>query len=149
MSFSISYPENNTAISLKYANSITTGTQITDTANVMGRVAAKSTNSPIVTIGPLQLESGSVINSVSYNILDAASLKAKFEYSTNGSSYTTLEFAYSLTTTTTAKGVSGKSFSTTSLYLKWTITAFSSTKNKRDFQLDDITIHGTSPSGGH
>ena len=142
------YTENNTNITLTYADSVTTGSPLTGSANVMGRIAKNTTKSPVVTIGPLSLTSGSVVTGVSYNTKGANTMKMVLAYSTNGTSWTTWQTTNNMPTSKTAKTVSNKSVSTTSFYLKWTVTVSSSTNSNRDFQLDDVVINGTSPDGG-
>ena len=135
-----SYSENGATISLSYADSVTTGSPLSGSANIMGRIVKNTTNSPSVTIGAISFASGDTITGVSYKTKGVAAMTMTVSYSTDGSSYTTGQTLSSMPTSSTTKTISGLSISTTSLYLKWAVSVASSTTGNRDFQLDDVVV---------
>ena len=47
------YSQNDVNISLTYADAVTSGSPLVGSANVMGRIAKNTTNSPVILIGPI------------------------------------------------------------------------------------------------
>ena len=138
------YNQHGATITLNYADAVTTGSPLSGSANVLGRIAKNTTNSPTVIIGPIDL-SNKTITGFSYNTKGVAAMTLVAAYSTTGDSdYTTFETLSSMPTSATTKTTSNLSITGTStVYLKFTVSVPSSTSSNRDFQLDDITINYT------
>ena len=139
-----SYSQHNVTISLYYADAVTSGTPISGTANMMGRVAKKTTNSPTMIIGPIDISEWGTVSKVDFKTNGVNTITEKFFVSTNGTDYTEkLSFTLSgngssnvLSKTADNLGLSGES-----LYLKWTGSVSSAdNSNNRDFRIDDIVI---------
>ena len=141
------YNQHGATITLNYADAVTTGSPLSGSANVLGRIAKNTTNSPTVIIGPIDL-SNKTITGFSYNTKGVAAMTLVAAYSTTGDSdYTTFETLSGMPTTKTTKTTSNLSITGTStVYLKFTVSVTSSTSSNRDFQLDDITINYTTNS---
>ena len=134
------YSENDVSISLTYADAVTTGSPLNGSANVLGRIAKNTTNSPIVTIGAINL-SDATIKSISYKTKGVAAMSMKVDYSTDNTSWTNIQTLSSMPTSSTEKEIDGLNIAgNTTFYLRFTISVSSSTNSNRDFQLDDIII---------
>lgn len=143
-----SYSQGGVDISLTYADSVTTGTPISGTANVMARVAKNTTNSPLVVLGPMDL-SGYTVTGFSYYAKTVGTLTLTASYSTDGSTWTTGETHAGGTSATQYESGELAIDSPESFYLKIaiTVTNGTSTGSNRDTQIDDIAILGESNSG--
>lgn len=130
------YTENNISIALKYADSITTGTPLNGTANILGRVAKNTTNSPSVIIGPFSTTLD--VSKITFLTKGVKAMSMVVSYSSDNSNYITIKTISSMptaaTTETIEENISLK-------YLKFQVTVVSSTTSNRDFQLDDITFY--------
>lgn len=139
------YSENGVDISLTYADAVTSGSPLSGSANVMGRIAKNTTNSPVILIGPIDI-SNWTISKIEYKTKGVAAMAQVFETSLNGSSWTTQKSLDSMPTTNTTETVNNLSITGDELYLRWTVSVSSSTGSARDFQLDDVVITYTSSS---
>ena len=75
-----SYSENGATISLTYADAITSGAPLAGSANVMGRVAKNTTNSPVILIGAIDISSKR-ITSIAYKTKGVSAMSQVLEYS--------------------------------------------------------------------
>lgn len=139
------YSENGVTISLTYADAVTSGNPISGTANMMGRVAKNTTNSPSMIIGPIDISNWNTVTSVEFKTNGPNTITEKFYVSTNGTNYTE-KLSFTLNTTTATKTADELEISGDNLYLKWTGSVGSSTGSNRDFRIDDITISYTTGS---
>ena len=139
------YSENGATITLTYADAVTSGTPIDGSANVLGRVAKNTTNSPVVLIGPIDI-TGWTISKIEYKTKGVSAMSQLFESSLDNSTWTTQNNLSSMPTTTETETVDNLSITGTNLYLRWTVSVSSSTSSNRDFQLDDIVITYTDAS---
>ncbi|MGM9873848.1 MAG: Ig domain-containing protein [Bacilli bacterium] len=141
------YAENNVKINLTYADSVTTGSPLTGTANILGRVTKNTTNSPTVVIGPMNLSSYNV-EGFSYRAKGPTTLSFTASYSTDGASWTDAETHVSTTTSTVYSSSAISVLNPSDFYVKIVafITNGSSTTSNRDVQIDDVIILGTSTS---
>lgn len=141
-----SYSQHDVTISCSYMDIVTTGTPLSGSANALGRVAKKTKNSPVLTIGPIDL-SDKTITGISYNVKGVAAMAQICGYSTDGSTWTnviginggsmptakTLEESGALTVT-----------GTSDFYVKITTSVSTQDDSKnRDVQIDDIVISYT------
>lgn len=138
-----SYTENSVDINLNYADSVTSGTPLGGSANVLARVAKNTTNSPTITIGPMDL-SICTVTGFTYMSKSVGSLTVASSYSTDGTNWTAAE---SHTGNSTAKSFDSGTLSIESpsaFYIKFvvSVTSGSSTTGNRDSQFDDIAISG-------
>ena len=134
------YSENDVNISLTYADAVTSGSPLAGSANVMGRIAKNTTNSPVILIGPIN-NTGNKITTLYYTIKGVAAMKMVAEYSNDNSTWHTLQTTSSMPTTKTVKTVSNLSITDNTIYLRFTVSVTSSTSSNRDFQLDDIILN--------
>lgn len=139
------YAQNGVDIVLTYADSVTSGTPLSGSANVLGRVAKNTTNSPSLVFGPMDLSSY-YVSGFSYVAKTPAAFTITASYSTDGTNWTVGE-------THTNNSSQGTFTSSTldinepsSFYLKIVASVESSTKSNRDGQFDDIKIIGHSTS---
>lgn len=141
------YEENSVDIALTYADSVTSGTPLNGSANVLARVAKNSTNSPTIIVGPMDLSSYNVTG-FSYYAKSVGTLTLTASYSTNGTNWTQGETHNGGTSKTqyTSSAISVNEPSTFYVKIAITITNGSSTTSNRDTQVDDIVISGESTS---
>ena len=141
------YSENGFDISCTYFDCIS-NSDIGGSYLARGRVAKKTTNSPILEIGPINI-TGWTITSITYYTKGNTNINQVFETKTNtDNDYVTQISSYSSPSSSTQKtatvSISGK----TSLLLKWTGSVSSSNNsNNRDFDIDDIVITYTTSGG--
>lgn len=142
-----SYTENSINISLTYADAVTTGSPLNGTANILGRVAKNTTNSPIVLIGPIDLDEAT-ITGITYVTKGVATMSMEVEYSNNNTAWTSAQSIDEMPTASTDKEINSLNIAGSStFYLRFTVSVSSSTKSNRDFQLDDVVItYSTGPS---
>lgn len=140
-----SYTENGATITLNYADAITSGSPLSGTANIMGRIAKNTTNSPVVHIGAIGITDRKV-TAISYLTKGVGAMTMLVEYSTDNTNWTTLQSLASMPTSATTKSVSELNITGTNLYLRFTVSVSSTTNSNRDFQLDDIVITHVSAS---
>ncbi len=133
------YSENGATITLTYADAVTTGTPLNGTANVLGRIAKNTTNSPIIHIGEINI-TDKTITSIAYKTKGVATMSQVLEYSLNNSNWTNILSLSSMPTSVTTETAANLSITGTSLYLRWTTSVSASNNSPRDFQLDDIVI---------
>ena len=133
------YSENGATITLTYADAVTTGTPLNGTANVLGRIAKNTTNSPIIHIGEINI-TDKTITSIAYKTKGVATMSQVLEYSLNNSNWTNILSLSSMPTSVTTETAANLSITGTSLYLRWTTSVSASNTSARDFQLDDIVI---------
>ena len=134
-----SYTENGINIALTYADAVTSGTPLSGSANVLGRVAKNTTNSPIILIGPID-NTNNRITSISYKVKGVAAMSLDVDYSTNGTSWSSLQNVASMPTSVETKNITGLNKTDATVYLRFTVSVASSTNSNRDFQMDDIVI---------
>lgn len=134
------YTENGVNISLTYADAVTSGSPLVGNANVMGRIAKNTTNSPVVLIGPIN-NYGNKITTIYYTIKGVSAMKIVAEYSTDNSTWNTLQTISSMPTTKTIKTISNLNITAETVYLRFTVSVTTSTTSSRDFQLDDVILN--------
>lgn len=134
-----SYTENGINIALTYADAVTSGTPLSGSANVLGRVAKNTTNSPIILIGPID-NTNNRITSISYKVKGVAAMSLDVDYSTNGTSWSSLQNVASMPTSVETKNITGLNKTDATVYLRFTVSVASTTNSNRDFQMDDIVI---------
>ena len=139
------YSENGIDIALVYADSVTSGTPLNGTANVMARIAKNTTNSPSIIVGPMDLSDYNVTG-FSYLAKSPGAFVFTASYSTNGSTWNQGETHTSKTATTTFESSQLSVENPGSFYLKIEISVASSTTSNRDAQIDDIKVIGESTS---
>lgn len=135
------YSENGVTIKLTYADAVMSGTPLTGTANVLGRIASGTKNTPVVLIGPISI-SNRKVTGLSFNTKGVQTMAMNVAYSLDNSNWTALS-ALSMTnmpTSKTSKSVTNLDITGTYFYLRFTVSVSSSTKSNRDFQLDDIVV---------
>ena len=141
-----SYSQNGVAISLTYADAVTTGSPLSGNANIMGRVAKNTTNSPSIVIGPIN-NTGNEIKEISYRTKGVAAMTMVVSYSSDNSSWNVLQTLASMSTSATKETIENLSITDNTFYLRFSVSVPSSTGSNRDFQLDDIVItYGTTDS---
>ena len=135
------YTENGATITLTYADAVNTGSPLSGSWHIVGRVAKNTTNSPTVVIGNIDL-SGKTITAYSFKTKGLEAMTMLAQYSTDGgSTWTNFESGFSMPTTATTKDYNSLSISGTNTFkIKFTVTVESSTRSNRDFNLDDIVI---------
>ena len=133
-----SYTENGVTIALTYADAVSSGSPLTGSYHVVGRIAKNTTNSPVVALGPIS-NTGYRVTGISYNTKGVSAMTMKVYYSTDGTSWTELQ-SFSMPTSKTSKTVSSLSVESTNFYLRFNVSVSSSTNSNRDFNLDDIVI---------
>ena len=139
------YSENGATITLMYADAVTTGTPLNGSANILGRIAKNTTNSPTIHIGSIDI-TNKTITKIEYNTKGVGAMSQVFEYSLDNSNWTNLLTLSSMPTSAATETVDDLSITGTNLYLRWTTTVSASTGSNRDFQLDDIVITYTTSS---
>ena len=140
------YSENGFDITCTYFDCISSS-DIGGSYLARGRVAKKTTNSPILEIGPINI-TGWTITSITYYTKGNTNINQVFATKTNtDNDYVTQISSYSSPSSSTQKtatvSISGK----TSLLLKWTGSVSSSNSSNRDFDIDNIVITYTSSGG--
>ncbi len=133
------YSENDATILLTYADAVGSGSPLSGSYHVIGRVAKSTTNSPVVLIGPINITDWT-ITKIEYLTKGVAAMSQVFETSMDGSQWTTQHTLTSMPTSVTTETVGNLSITGTQLYLRWTVSVASSTGSNRDFNLDDIVI---------
>lgn len=134
------YTQNSCSISCAYMDVVTTGTPLTGSANALGRVAKNTTNSPTLTIGPIDM-SNKTITGISYKTKGANTMTQTCTYSTDNSSWSTAVAGFTLLTTAASKSSGTLSITGTStFYVKIATVVASSTTSNRDLQIDDVVI---------
>ncbi len=133
------YEENGTTISLTYADAVTTGTKLNGDANVLGRVAKNTTNSPVVLIGPIANSNYQIVG-ISYLTKGVAAMSMNVEWSSDNATWTSIQSLEAMPTSATTKEISGLNITDAQVYLRFTVSVESSTSSARDFQLDDVTL---------
>lgn len=142
-----SYSENGIAIDLTYADAVTTGSPLSGSANIMGRIAKNTTNSPSIVIGPIT-NSGNTISSIAYKTKGVQAMTMDVSWSSDNSNWTSLQTLSEMPTSSTDESISNLSITASTFYLKFTVSVSSSTTSNRDFQLDDIVITYSSGTTG-
>ncbi len=137
------YSENGADISLVYADSVTSGIPLGGSANILGRIAKNTTNSPSVILGPIDLSNYNV-SSFSYEAKTPAAFTLTAQYSEDGSTWVNGETHTnkSAQSTFTSSDFSVENCST--FYIKIVMSVESSTGSNRDGQIDNIVINGES-----
>lgn len=133
------YVENGTTISLTYADAVTSGSPLNGSANVLGRVAKNTTNSPVVLIGPIANSNYQIVG-ISYLTKGVAAMSMNVEWSSDNSTWTSIQSLEAMPTSATTKEISGLNITDAQVYLRFTVSVASSTTGNRDFQLDDVTL---------
>ena len=144
------YTENSVTISLTYADAVTTGSPLTGSANVLGRIAKKTTNSPVILIGPITTSEWETITKIEYNVKGVTAMSQVLATSPDNSNWTDRLSIASLPTTTTKKETNNNLSITAGDYFYLRITTSVSSadqSNNRDFQVDDIVITYTTSGG--
>lgn len=141
------YSENGVDITLTYADAVTSGTPLAGSANVIGRIARNTTNSPVVLLGPISI-SDKTITKIEYNTKGVAAMSQVLETSLDNSTWTSQLSITSMPTSNTKKETGTLSITGTNLYVRITTSVSSSTGSARDLQIDDIIISYTTSGGG-
>ncbi len=139
------YAQNGVDIILTYADSVTSGTPLSGNANVLGRVAKNTTNSPSLVFGPMDLSSY-YVSGFSYVAKTPAAFTVTTSYSTDGTTWTVGETHTDISSQGTFTSSTLDINEPSSFYLKIVVSVESSTKSNRDGQFDDIKIIGHSTS---
>ena len=139
------YAQNGVDITLTYADSVTSGTPLSGTANVIGRVAKNTTNSPSLVFGPMDLSSY-YVSGFSYVAKTPTAFTVTASYSTDGTTWTVGETHTNISSQGTFTSSTLDINEPSSFYLKIVVSVESSTKSNRDGQFDDIKIIGHSTS---
>ena len=138
-----SYVENGVAIELTYADSVTTGTPIGGAANVLARVAKNTTNSPVIALGPINLE-GYKVSQIQFDVKGSKDITLSLEYSTDSVEWTSIYSAAAASSVNTKTSAVFEEVEPTAFMLRFTGTVGSSATSNRDFQLDNIVLLGDS-----
>ena len=143
-----SYDSNNYTVSgvkwaLSYADIVSTGSPLDGTANIQGRIAKNTTNSPSATTDNL-ITTSTTINKVTFwmsKTSDAVTFTV--EYSIDGGlSWNDLTYSKDATVDATY-GYSGTLSTTTDDFrLKFSWSVSTSTKSNRDQKLDNVIVYG-------
>ena len=133
------YEENGADIILTYADAVGSGSPLSGSYHVLGRIAKNTTNSPVVLIGPIDITNWN-ITKIEYLTKGVGAMSQVFETSLDGSQWTSQLTISSMPTATTKETVDDLSIEGTELYLRWTVSVSESTGGNRDFNLDDIVI---------
>lgn len=141
------YSENGVDITLTYADAVTSGTPLAGSANVIGRIAKNTTNSPVVLLGPISI-SDKTITKIEYNTKGVTAMSQVLETSLNNSTWTSQLSIASMPTSNTKKETGTLSITGTNLYVRITTSVSSSTGSARDLQIDNIIISYTTSGGG-
>jgi uncharacterized protein YjdB len=139
------YEQHDTNISLKFADSVTTGTPLGGSANIIARMAKNKIQVPYIIIGPIDL-SNYEISAYSYNTKSVGTLTVTSSYSLDGENYTVGE-SHTGNSTAAVKTVDGLSIvEESSVYIKIevSITSGTTTTGNRDTQIDDVKLIGHS-----
>ncbi len=142
------YTENDVNIELTYADAVTSGTPLDGSANVIGRVAKKTTNSPVILIGPINIENRSV-KKIEYNVKGKTAMSQLLQTSIDGNIWTDQLSITEVPESKTTESVNDLSISGQTLYLKITTSVSTSTESHRDVQIDNIVITYTSSEGNY
>lgn len=139
------YTENGVSIALTYADAVTTGSPLNGSANVLGRIAKNTTNSPIILIGPIGI-SNKTVTSIAYDVKGMEAMTQVLAYSLDNINWTDILSLSSLPTSKKTETKDNLSITGSYLYLRWTTSVSSTTGSARDFQFDDVVINTTSSS---
>jgi len=142
-----SYEENGIDIALTYADAVTTGTPLSGSANITGRIAKNTTNSPTIVLGPIT-NSGNTISSITYKTKGVSTMTMEVSWSSDNSNWTSLQTLSAMPTSSTDESISNLSITASTFYLKFAVSVSSSTSSNRDFQLDNIVITYSSGTSG-
>ena len=140
------YNENNSEISLTYADSVPTGSPLNGEANILGRIAKNTTNAPVILIKDIDV-SGYTFSSLEFKTKGVAAMGMAVEYkagSFNGSgAWTSIGTIANMPTqsTDTDKSFDNLGIVEDILSLRFTVSVTSSTSGNRDFQIDDVTLN--------
>lgn len=137
------YSENGATIQTSFADSVTSGTPLSGSANILGRVAKNTTNSPSVIIGPIDLSTYNVTG-FSYLAKTPAAFTLTASYSTDGTNWTVGETHTSESSKKTFTSSTLAVMEPSAFYIKIVMSVASSTTSNRDGQIDDIKIIGES-----
>lgn len=141
------YSENSATISMNYFDAIP-NTGIGGSYLARGRVAKKTTNNPVLVIGPISI-TNKTITTISFKTKGNSDITEAFATSTDGSTYSDPHLSFTCPTSTTQKNVSNLTITGTNLYLKWSGSVSSSnSSSNRDFDVDDIVITYSTSGGG-
>ena len=125
--------------SLQYADAVTTGSPLNGSANIMARIAQKTTNSPSATTANI-LSATKTIKKVTFLMKKVTAATFTAQYSTDGGATWTdmtyventgVEYGYKADLDVTATDFRMK--------FSWSVT--SSTGSNRDQQLDDVVVY--------
>lgn len=128
---------------LSYADIVSTGSPLDGTANIQGRIAKNTTNSPSAVTANL-ISSSTKIEKVTFWMSKTSNaVTFTVQYSTDGgSSWSDLTYSKDNTVDATY-GYSGTLSTTTSDFrLKFTWSVEESTKSNRDQKLDNVIVYG-------
>ena len=137
------YSENSTNISMTYFDGVSS-TKLGGSYNATGRIAKNTTNSPVLKIGPYSTGDWTVTG-ISFKAFGVSAMKMVFATSTDDSTYTTQTTVNSMPTSYSSGSsgdysISNLSLTSSTLYLRWTISVSSSTSSSRDCYIDDIVL---------
>jgi len=137
------YSQHGVTIKSMYADSVTSGSPLVDSANILARVAKNTTNSPYLLIGPVDLSSYKVTG-FSYVAKSPKAFTFTASYSTDGSSWTQAETHTNTAVQDTFSSSALEIMEPSAFYLKIVISVGASTGSNRDGQIDDVKIIGES-----
>lgn len=123
---------------LKYADSVTSGTPLEGSANITARIAASTTNIPTAITGDILNKTTKTVKKVSFLSKLGSKASVKLYYSTNGSNWTEATFEKDAIYDATYGYSAEMSVSSSNFYLKfeWSRTGTA----KADSQLDKVTV---------
>lgn len=131
------YTTSGVSWTLKYADSVTSGSPLEGSANILTRIAASTTNMPTAITGNI-LNEAKTVKKVSFLSKLGSTASVKLYYSTNGSDWTEATFNKDVSYDATYGYSAEMSVASGAFYLKfeWSRTSTS----KVDSQLDKITV---------
>lgn len=131
------YTENNANINCMYFDCVA-NTDLGTTYNATGRIAKNTTNSPVLTIGPISI-ANKKITQISYKIKSTNAITLLSQYKVDNGDWVQM-FSETGPTTVETKTKDNLSLTGNELTLKFTGSVASSTSSNRDVKIGDITI---------
>ena len=142
------YTQNNCSIACTYMDVVTTGTPLQGSANALGRIAKKTTNAPILKIGPIDM-SNKTITGISYKTKGVSAMSQVCAYSTNNTKWDTIVTVTPMPTQSTLKSSGTLSVTgTQTFYIQITTSVTSATSSNRDLQIDSVVVEYSTSGGG-
>ena len=131
------YTTSGVSWTLKYADSVTSGSPLEGSANILTRIAASTTNMPTAITGNI-LNEAKTVKKVSFLSKLGSTASVKLYYSTNGSNWTEATFNKDVSYDATNGYSAEMSVASSAFYLKFEWSRTSTLKV--DSQLDKVTV---------